>query len=51
MLDLHLARLGVFMRKFLPFRWACAVPVLNAAADFFDAGQILPLWARDDTAR
>jgi hypothetical protein len=38
MLDLHLARLGVFMRKFLPFRWACAVPVLNAAADFFDAG-------------
>jgi hypothetical protein len=28
MLDLHLARLGVFMRKFLPFRWACAAPVL-----------------------
>lgn len=23
------------MREFWPFRWACAVPALNAAADFF----------------
>jgi hypothetical protein len=28
----------VFMREFWPFRWACALPALNAAADFFDAG-------------
>ena len=26
--ELQLARMGAFMRKFLPFRWACAVAVL-----------------------
>jgi hypothetical protein len=39
MLELHLARLEQFLRKFLPFRWTCAVPVLVQCPIFSVQGE------------